>query len=65
MQIHFTKMTGAGNDFVLVDNRTGQLLWQGAATASDSEGGNNSGGAEVGCGCRWMEKATKAGLPAL
>jgi hypothetical protein len=32
----------------LVDNRNGQLLWQGAATASDSEGGNNSGGGLVG-----------------
>jgi len=32
----------------LVDNRTGQLLWAGAATASDSEGGNNSGGGLVG-----------------
>jgi hypothetical protein len=28
----------------LVDNRTGQLLWEGAATASDSESRNNSGG---------------------
>ena len=28
----------------LVDNRNGQLLWQGAATASDSEGRSNSGG---------------------
>jgi hypothetical protein len=28
----------------LEDNRTGQLLWQGAATASDSEGGNNNSG---------------------
>lgn len=28
----------------LVDNRTGQVLWQGQATASDSEGQNNSGG---------------------
>jgi hypothetical protein len=28
----------------LVDNRNGQLLWQGEATASDSEGNNNSGG---------------------
>ena len=27
----------------LVDNRSGQLLWQGAATASDSEGNNRSG----------------------
>jgi hypothetical protein len=26
----------------LVDNRTGQLLWAGSATASDSEGGHNS-----------------------
>ena len=32
----------------LVDIRTGQLLWSGAATASDSEGGNNSGGGLVG-----------------
>jgi hypothetical protein len=32
----------------LIDNRNGQLLWQGAATASDSEGGNNSGGGLVG-----------------
>ncbi|HEX9135422.1 MAG TPA: DUF799 domain-containing protein [Nitrospirota bacterium] len=32
----------------LVDNRNGQLLWHGAATASDSEGGNNSGGGLVG-----------------
>lgn len=32
----------------LVDNRTGQLLWQGAATGSDSEGGNNSGGGLLG-----------------
>lgn len=28
----------------LVDNRNGQLLWHGAATASDSGGGNSSGG---------------------
>ncbi len=28
----------------LVDNRSGQLLWHGAATASDSEGRSNSGG---------------------
>lgn len=28
----------------LVDNRDGQLLWEGMATASDSEGQNNSGG---------------------
>ena len=28
----------------LIDTRTGQLLWNGAATASDSEGNNNSGG---------------------
>jgi hypothetical protein len=28
----------------LIDNRNGQLLWQGAATASDSEGRQNSGG---------------------
>ncbi len=28
----------------LVDNRTAQILWQGAATASDSEGRNSSGG---------------------
>lgn len=28
----------------LVDTRNGQLLWDGAATASDSEGNNNSGG---------------------
>ncbi|HTF99669.1 MAG TPA: DUF799 domain-containing protein [Nitrospirota bacterium] len=28
----------------LVDNRNGQLLWQGAATASDAEGQSNSGG---------------------
>ena len=32
----------------LVDNLTGQLLWSGAATASDSEGGNNSGGGLAG-----------------
>ena len=32
----------------LMDNRTGQLLWSGAATASDSEGGNNSGGGLMG-----------------
>lgn len=32
----------------LVDNRDGQLLWQGQATASDSEGRNNSGGGLVG-----------------
>ena len=32
----------------LVDNRTGQSLWVGAATASDSEGGNNSGGGLAG-----------------
>jgi hypothetical protein len=32
----------------LVDNRTGQLLWAGAATASDSEGNNNSGGGLIG-----------------
>lgn len=32
----------------LVDNRNGQLLWQGQATASDSEGGNNSSGGLVG-----------------
>lgn len=35
-------------DAKLVDNRTGQLLWQGTATASDSEGGNNSGGGLAG-----------------
>jgi hypothetical protein len=28
----------------LVDNRNGQLLWEGKATASDSEGRSNSGG---------------------
>ncbi len=28
----------------LVDNRTGQLLWQGSATASDSGGNNSNGG---------------------
>jgi hypothetical protein len=28
----------------LVDNRTGQLLWSGTATASDAEGRNNQGG---------------------
>jgi hypothetical protein len=28
----------------LVDNRNGQLLWQGTATASDSEGGNSGSG---------------------
>jgi hypothetical protein len=28
----------------LVDNRNGQVLWQGTATASDSEGRSNSGG---------------------
>ncbi len=28
----------------LVDNRTGQMLWQGAATASNSGGSNGSGG---------------------
>lgn len=28
----------------LIDTHTGQLLWDGAATASDSEGNNNSGG---------------------
>ncbi len=28
----------------LVDNRTGQVLWAGAATASDSEGGNSGRG---------------------
>ena len=28
----------------LIDTRTSQLLWNGAATASDSEGNNNSGG---------------------
>jgi hypothetical protein len=32
----------------LVDTRNGQVLWQGAATASDSEGGNNSGGGLAG-----------------
>jgi len=32
----------------LVDNRNGQLLWQGEATASDSEGGNNNSGGLVG-----------------
>ena len=32
----------------LVDNRTGQLLWAGASTASDSEGNNNSGGGLIG-----------------
>jgi len=32
----------------LIDNRTGQLLWSGTATASDSEGGNNSGGGLTG-----------------
>jgi hypothetical protein len=32
----------------LVDNRTGQTLWEGAATASNSEGGNNSGGGLAG-----------------
>jgi hypothetical protein len=32
----------------LVDNRNGQVLWQGTATASDSEGGNNSSGGLVG-----------------
>ena len=32
----------------LVDNRTGQVLWTGEATASDSEGGNNSGGGLLG-----------------
>jgi len=32
----------------LVDNRNGQLLWSGAATASDSEGGNNGGSGLVG-----------------
>lgn len=28
----------------LLDTRNGQLLWEGSATASDSEGNNNSGG---------------------
>jgi len=28
----------------LVDNRNGRVLWQGTATASDSEGGNSGGG---------------------
>jgi hypothetical protein len=32
----------------LVDNRDGQVLWEGGATATDSEGGNNSGGGLVG-----------------
>lgn len=32
----------------LVDNRTGQLLWAGAATASDQEGRNNSSGGLIG-----------------
>jgi hypothetical protein len=32
----------------LVDNRTGQLLWAGMATASDSEGNNNSSGGLIG-----------------
>ncbi|MHB8845028.1 MAG: DUF799 domain-containing protein [Nitrospirota bacterium] len=32
----------------LVDNRSGQLLWQGRATASDSEGGNSGGGGLAG-----------------
>jgi len=32
----------------LVDNRSGQLLWQGGATATDTEGGNNSGGGLAG-----------------
>lgn len=32
----------------LVDNRSGQLLWSGAATASDAEGRNSSGGGLVG-----------------
>ncbi len=32
----------------LVDNRTGQVLWTGRATAADSEGGNNSGGGLMG-----------------
>jgi hypothetical protein len=31
-------------DAKLVDNRTGQLLWHGTATASDAEGRSNSGG---------------------
>ncbi len=35
-------------DAKLVDNRDGQVLWQGQATASDSEGRNNSGGGLVG-----------------
>jgi hypothetical protein len=35
-------------DAKLVDNRTGQLLWHGAATASDSEGGNSGGGGLAG-----------------
>jgi hypothetical protein len=32
----------------LVDNRNGQLLWEGRATASDSEGGNNNSGGLLG-----------------
>lgn len=32
----------------LVDLRTGKLLWNGRATASNQEGGNNSGGGLVG-----------------
>lgn len=32
----------------LVDSRTGQLLWKGAATASSTEQSNNSGGGLVG-----------------
>ena len=31
-------------DAKLVDNRNGQILWHGTATATDSEGGNSSGG---------------------
>jgi len=33
MILHFTKMNGAGNDFVLVDNRTGQLALDTATIA--------------------------------
>lgn len=35
-------------DAKLVDLKTGTLLWQGSASASDNEGGNNGGGGLIG-----------------
>lgn len=33
MQLHFTKMNGAGNDFVMIDNRSGKLALSGPQIA--------------------------------